>query len=74
MTHTILVVRMLGMHLVRHERSWRPIVTVDVDNHNTYETILGSDGQNPNTKETIHMFVPMELFSVIQLCINNSFL
>jgi len=45
------VIRLEGMRLIRPERSWRPIVTVEIDKHSTYETILGVDGQNINQKE-----------------------
>ncbi|KAH6914864.1 hypothetical protein BKA70DRAFT_557266 [Coprinopsis sp. MPI-PUGE-AT-0042] len=31
-------------------KSWRPIVTVEVDKHVCHETTLGVDGQNPNLK------------------------
>ena len=44
------------MRLMRPEKSWRPIVTVEVDKHQAYETVLGSDGQNPNLKETFHLY------------------
>ncbi|GBE77175.1 hypothetical protein SCP_0100470 [Sparassis crispa] len=40
-----------GLQFVRPEKSWRPIVSVFVmGNEQTHETILGSDGQNPNLK------------------------
>ncbi|EGO00349.1 hypothetical protein SERLA73DRAFT_73063 [Serpula lacrymans var. lacrymans S7.3] len=44
------VIRTRGLHLLRPEKSWRPIVTVVVDDHQFHETILGCDGQNPNLK------------------------
>jgi len=49
------VVRTEGLHLMRPEKSWRPIVTVEVDCHHRHETILGCDGQNPNSKETFRL-------------------
>ncbi|KAF8639358.1 hypothetical protein AX17_001547 [Amanita inopinata Kibby_2008] len=36
---------------MRPERSWRPIVTVEIDNHHMYEFCMGCDGQNPNHKD-----------------------
>jgi hypothetical protein len=36
---------------LRPEKSWRPIVTVEVDKHHSYEFCLGCDGQNPNHKD-----------------------
>ncbi|KAJ7267555.1 hypothetical protein B0H12DRAFT_1097630 [Mycena haematopus] len=48
---TCTVVRVHGLHLMRPERSWRPIVTVELDNTHQHETILGSDGQNINLKD-----------------------
>ncbi|KAF7357744.1 hypothetical protein MVEN_00820300 [Mycena venus] len=49
------VVRAHGLHLMRPERSWRPIVTVEVDQTHQHETVLGSDGQNINLKECFHL-------------------
>jgi hypothetical protein len=57
------VVRTQGMRLMRPEKSWRPIVTVEVDKHHAYETVLGTDGQNPNLKETFHLYVLINLLS-----------
>ncbi|KAF8199834.1 hypothetical protein K438DRAFT_1905863 [Mycena galopus ATCC 62051] len=45
------LVRAHGLHLMRPERSWRPIVTVELDDTHRHETILGSDGQNINLKD-----------------------
>ena len=42
---------------MRPEKSWRPIVTVEVDKHDLHETVLGVDGQNPNLKETFRLWV-----------------
>ncbi|KAJ7646875.1 hypothetical protein FB45DRAFT_891708 [Roridomyces roridus] len=44
------VVRAHGLHLMRPEKSWRPIVTVEIDQTQQHETVLGSDGQNINLK------------------------
>lgn len=44
------VVRAQGLRLMLPDKSWRPIVTVEVDKHAHYETLLGIDGQNPNLK------------------------
>ncbi|TFK35298.1 hypothetical protein BDQ12DRAFT_688289 [Crucibulum laeve] len=46
------VVRAQGLRLMRPEKSWRPIVTLQVDQHHCHETVLGTDGQNPNLKES----------------------
>nr|GAT50271.1 predicted protein [Mycena chlorophos] len=48
---TCTVVRVHGMQLMRPERSWRPIVTIEVDDHALTETLLGSDGQNVNLRD-----------------------
>ena len=50
------------MRLMRPERSWRPIVTVEIDEHNTHETILGVDGQNVNQKEAFNLCVLISFF------------
>jgi hypothetical protein len=41
---------------MRPEKSWRPIITVEVDNHHLHETVLGVDGQNPNLKEKVLLY------------------
>ncbi|KAG5635649.1 hypothetical protein DXG03_005270, partial [Asterophora parasitica] len=46
---------MQGLRLLRPEKSWRPIITVDVDNHHCYESVMGIDGQNPNQKERFYL-------------------
>jgi len=48
---TCTVVRAHGLHLMRSEKSWRPIVTVELDGTQQHETILGCDGQNINLKD-----------------------
>ncbi|KAF9548083.1 hypothetical protein CPC08DRAFT_823567 [Agrocybe pediades] len=45
------IVHLEGMRLMRPEKVWRPIVTVEVDAHHFHETTLGADGQNINQKE-----------------------
>ncbi|KAG5639065.1 hypothetical protein H0H81_007323 [Sphagnurus paluster] len=40
---------------MRPEKSWRPIVTVEVDKQHCHETIMGIDGQNPNQKERFYL-------------------
>jgi hypothetical protein len=49
------------MRLMRPEKSWRPIVAVEVDNDHVYETVLGTDGQNPNLKDTFRLYVYHQL-------------
>ncbi|KAF8346197.1 hypothetical protein F5887DRAFT_125664 [Amanita rubescens] len=45
-------IRIQGLRLMRPEKSWRPILTVEVDKHHSYEFSMGCDGQNPNHKDT----------------------
>ncbi|KAG6886933.1 hypothetical protein C0995_003103 [Termitomyces sp. Mi166 len=52
---SFVVVRTQGMRLMRPEKSWRPIITVEVDKHHCHETIMGVDGQNPNLKERFEL-------------------
>ncbi|KAF8262783.1 hypothetical protein EI94DRAFT_1742765 [Lactarius quietus] len=40
------------MGMLRPERSWRPIITLEVDGQHKHEVMLGVDGQNPNQRET----------------------
>ena len=61
------VIRLEGMRLMRPERSWRPIVTVEIDEHNTHETILGVDGQNINQKEAFSLCVLLIISFVLTL-------
>jgi hypothetical protein len=51
----ITVIRAQGYQLLRPEKSWRPIISVVVDQHQHYEVNLGCDGQNPNLKERFMM-------------------
>ncbi|KAF8987757.1 hypothetical protein BDQ17DRAFT_538122 [Cyathus striatus] len=47
----VTVVRAHGLKQIRPEKTWRPIVTVEIDQHYCYELALGVDGQNPNLKD-----------------------
>ncbi|KAJ8596561.1 hypothetical protein M405DRAFT_856326 [Rhizopogon salebrosus TDB-379] len=49
------IIRARGYQPLRPEKSWRPIVSVVVDEHSHYEVNLGCDGQNPNLKERFVM-------------------
>ncbi|KAK7461386.1 hypothetical protein VKT23_008564 [Stygiomarasmius scandens] len=56
------VLRAHGLQHIHKDKSWRPIVCFSVDcsagseNHcPTYETVLGTDGQNPNQKEAFQL-------------------
>lgn len=48
-----LVVRTQNLHFLRPEKTWRPIVTLEVDDtrRSSHEVVLGTDGQNPNLKQ-----------------------
>jgi hypothetical protein len=52
---------------LRPEKSWRPIISVVVDQHQHYEVNLGCDGQNPNLKERFMMFVVFYYYSFFPL-------
>ncbi|KAH9484615.1 hypothetical protein JR316_0004097 [Psilocybe cubensis] len=45
------IVLLEGLRLMRPEKGWRPIVTVEIDKHDVHETTLGVDGQNVNQKD-----------------------
>ncbi|KAG2101341.1 uncharacterized protein F5147DRAFT_709205 [Suillus discolor] len=47
----ITVIRAQGYQPLRPEKSWRPIVSIVVDQYQRYEVNLGCDGQNPNLRE-----------------------
>ncbi|OJT05628.1 Deubiquitination-protection protein dph1 [Trametes pubescens] len=54
------MIRTRGLLFVRPEKSWRPIVTISVqeeghDHGLPHEIVLGSDGQNPNLKSAIQI-------------------
>ncbi|KDQ31513.1 hypothetical protein PLEOSDRAFT_23374 [Pleurotus ostreatus PC15] len=44
------VIKVQGLSFMRSEKSWRPIVSVEIDQHHRHEVVLGCDGQNPNLK------------------------
>ena len=47
-------------------QSCRPVVIVNVNNSDiSHETILGSDGQNPNLKSPFALYVPQRTFMCI---------
>jgi len=48
----ITVLRSQNLGILRPEKSWRPIVTMEVDGQHKHEIVLGVDGQNPNQRET----------------------
>ena len=50
LTSTI-VLRSENHRLLRPEKAWRPIITVDVGGHHVHELTLGTDGQNPNLRQ-----------------------
>jgi hypothetical protein len=52
-----LVLRSQNMGMLRPEKSWRPIITLEVDGQHKHEVILGVDGQNPNQRETTLLYV-----------------
>jgi hypothetical protein len=43
--------------MLRPEKSWRPIITLKVDDHHKYEVMLGTDGQNPNQRDVMLLCV-----------------
>ncbi|KAF8838514.1 hypothetical protein BDN67DRAFT_933660 [Paxillus ammoniavirescens] len=65
---TFTVVRAHGLEHLRTEKSWRPIVTVAVGDHQCHELNLGSDGQNPNLKQCF-AFHEMEASSRLDISI-----
>ncbi|KAF4573594.1 C2 domain-containing protein [Pleurotus pulmonarius] len=50
------VIKVQGLSFMRSEKSWRPIVSIEIDQHHRHEVVLGCDGQNPNLKS--HFLVP----------------
>ncbi|KAJ2936213.1 hypothetical protein H1R20_g883, partial [Candolleomyces eurysporus] len=50
------IIRAQGLRLMRPEKSWRPIVTLEVDKHIRHEAVLGVDGQNPNLKQYFRFY------------------
>ena len=57
MPHSVLRSQNLGM--LRPERSWRPIITLEVDGQHKHEVMLGTDGQNPNQREIMLLCVAL---------------
>ncbi|KAI9432108.1 hypothetical protein H4582DRAFT_1128632 [Lactarius indigo] len=47
------VLRSQNMGMLRPEKSWRPIITLEVDGQHKHEVTLGVDGQNPNQRDTM---------------------
>ncbi|EIN12693.1 hypothetical protein PUNSTDRAFT_124424 [Punctularia strigosozonata HHB-11173 SS5] len=47
---SLIVSRARGLSFLRPEKAWRPIVTIDFDQHPQYEICLGCNGENPNQK------------------------
>ncbi|KAH9046997.1 hypothetical protein EDB83DRAFT_2677131 [Lactarius deliciosus] len=48
-----IVLRSQNMGMLRPEKSWRPIITLEVDGRHKHEVILGVDGQNPNQRDIL---------------------
>ena len=53
------------MGMLRPEKSWRPIITLEVDGQHKHEVMLGVDGQNPNQRETTLLYVPPSGFRLM---------
>ncbi|KAF8444996.1 hypothetical protein L210DRAFT_3531682 [Boletus edulis BED1] len=62
------VLRAHGLQHLRAEKSWRPIVTVTVGDHQCHELNLGCDGQNPNLKECFQ-FHDIDTSSRVDICV-----
>ncbi|KAE9392502.1 hypothetical protein BT96DRAFT_924676 [Gymnopus androsaceus JB14] len=59
-TWRISILRSNNLHLLRRGNGWRPLVALSVDSHlKSYETTLGSDGQNPNSKMGLDIVDPL---------------
>ncbi|KAJ7045903.1 hypothetical protein C8F04DRAFT_1066646 [Mycena alexandri] len=52
---TCTVVRAHGLRLMRPEKGWRPIVSVELDKAQLHETVLGSDGQAVNVRQSFRL-------------------
>jgi hypothetical protein len=52
-----LVLRSQNFGMLRPEKSWRPIITLEVDGQHKHEVMLGTDGQNPNQKDIMLLCV-----------------
>ena len=46
-------------HAPHAPRKVLAIVTVEVDKHHSHETVMGTDGQNPNLKEVFYLYVSL---------------
>ncbi|KAI0296340.1 hypothetical protein B0F90DRAFT_1746771 [Multifurca ochricompacta] len=46
-----IVLRSQNLGILRPEKSWRPIITLEVDGQHKHEVMLGVDGQNPNQRD-----------------------
>ncbi|KAI0253320.1 hypothetical protein BJV78DRAFT_1351907 [Lactifluus subvellereus] len=53
------VLRSQNLGMLRPERSWRPIITLEVDGQHKHEVTLGTDGQNPNQRDIILLCVAL---------------
>ncbi|KAH7889056.1 hypothetical protein F5I97DRAFT_1935422 [Phlebopus sp. FC_14] len=65
-----LFVRAQGLQYLRAEKSWRPIVTVVVNEHQRHEVQLGCDGQNPNLKRSM-LLHEVDLFSLVDISVHH---
>lgn len=45
------VLRSQNLGMLRPEKSWRPIITLEIDGQHKHEVMLGVDGQNPNQRD-----------------------
>ena len=62
--------RTQNLHFLRPEKTWRPIVTLEVDDirRSSYEVVLGTDGQNPNLKQPMLLYVSSDF--PLLMCLN----
>ncbi|KAG1767438.1 hypothetical protein EDD22DRAFT_875865 [Suillus occidentalis] len=56
------ILRAQGHQPLRPEKSWRPTVSVVVDQHQCYEVNLGCDGQNPNLRERFYDVLDINVY------------
>ncbi|KAH9046995.1 hypothetical protein EDB83DRAFT_2404287 [Lactarius deliciosus] len=54
--HWYQLLRSQNMGVLRPEKSWRPIITLEVDGQHKHEVVLGVDGQNPNQRDIILLY------------------
>ncbi|KAH9988208.1 hypothetical protein BJV77DRAFT_1022843 [Russula vinacea] len=57
----VTVLRSQNLGMLRPEKSWRPIVTLEVDGQRKHEIVLGVDGQNPNQREIMLLTPPTQI-------------